>query len=124
MSSASRTVVSSRLWVALTLISATISAAAQDNAEFRKVADIPYAVVDGHELEFDLYLPTNVSRPPLLLWVHGGAWQAGSKDGAPSAPFVDAGYALASVNYRLSTVAQFPAPVHDIKAAIRLYLRL
>ena len=125
MSGASRILVSSWLLVWLALMSVTFTASAQDNtagngeSNFRKISDIPYAVVDGHELELDLYLPADVSRPPLLLWVHGGAWEAGSKDMAPSTPFVDAGYALASVDYRLSPVAQFPAQIHDIKAAIR-----
>ena len=125
MSGASRILVSSWLLVWLALMSVTFTASAQDNtagngeSNFRKISDIPYAVVDGQELKLDLYLPANVASPTLLMWVHGGAWQAGSKDGAPTTPFLDAGYALASVDYRLSPVAQFPAPIHDIKAAIR-----
>jgi acetyl esterase/lipase len=56
------------------------------------------------------------------VWVHGGAWRSGSKDDMPLKDLVDAGYTIASVEYRLSPVAKFPAQVHDIKAAIR-YLR-
>ena len=80
-----------------------------------------YARVDGKELAFDLYLPTGVPSPPLLVWVHGGAWTTGSKVSVPPV-FVANGFAVASVDFRQSTEARFPAQVHDIKAAIR-YLR-
>ncbi len=72
-------------------------------------------------LKLDLYMPAGVDNPPLLVWVHGGAWQSGSKADPPML-FVEQGIAMASVDYRLSTQAQFPAAIHDIKAAIR-YLR-
>src|SRR5262249_39097029 len=49
----------------------------------------------------------------------GGAWMAGSKDDVPIAKLLDSGFAIASVNYRLSREAPFPAQIHDIKAAIR-----
>ena len=84
--------------------------------------DIPFASVDGHELALDLYMPAAVEDPPLLAWVHGGAWRAGSRKSVSTLAFVEAGYALASVSYRLSGVAPFPAQSHDIKGAIR-YLR-
>ncbi len=61
------------------------------------------------------------ANPPLLVWVHGGAWSAGSKEQYPEV-FVTKGFALASLDFRQSTEARFPANVHDIKAAIR-YLR-
>jgi acetyl esterase/lipase len=53
------------------------------------------------------------------VYIHGGAWRGGSKTDNPLATLVNDGYAVASVDYRLSTQAQFPAQVHDIKAAIR-----
>ncbi|MCA9225793.1 MAG: hypothetical protein KDA47_09285, partial [Planctomycetales bacterium] len=43
--------------------------------------DIEYATVEGHRLLLDLYLPAaegDVASPPLVVWVHGGAWRAGS----------------------------------------------
>lgn len=80
--------------------------------------DIIYARVDGRELTLDLYIPENVRFPYLLVWVHGGAWRSGSKNDVPM-EFVKNGYATASVDYRLSEEAKFPAAVHDIKAAIR-----
>ncbi len=82
-------------------------------------ADIPFASVDGNELALDLYMPVAAENPPLLVWVHGGAWRAGSRKSVSSLAYVEAGYALASVSYRLSGVAPFPAQSHDIKGAIR-----
>ncbi len=86
------------------------------------VKDLEYAVVSGHSLKLDLFLPANVqaTQPcPLIVWVHGGAWRSGSKADVPIAEMVSHGFAIASVDYRLSPMAQFPAQIHDIKGAIR-----
>ncbi len=83
--------------------------------------DLEY-VKGGHERQrLDLYVPENANGPlPLIIWVHGGAWLAGSKDGAgPALPYVGKGYAVASINYRLSQHAKFPAQIEDCKTAIR-----
>jgi acetyl esterase/lipase len=80
--------------------------------------DLEYARVGDVPLQLDLWLPEK-QRPPLIVYVHGGAWRAGSKTDNPLATLVNDGYAVASVDYRLSTQAPFPAQVHDIKAAIR-----
>lgn len=81
--------------------------------------DIEFARVDDLSLKLDLYQPVGAASPPLIVWVHGGAWRAGSKDSMPLGELVRRGYAIASVDYRLSPVAKFPAQVHDCKAAIR-----
>lgn len=80
--------------------------------------NIEYANADGKHLLLDLYVPAAVKNPYLVVWVHGGAWSSGSKE-SPPLGLLAAGYTLASVNYRLSGEATFPAPIHDIKAAIR-----
>jgi len=82
--------------------------------------DIEYARAGEHRLLLDLYLPAVAVRDaPLIVWVHGGAWRAGSKQDMPLGALVEKGFAIASVDYRLSTMAPFPAQAHDIKAAIR-----
>jgi acetyl esterase/lipase len=82
--------------------------------------DIEFGKVDGRSLKLDLYLPAStVPKPPLIVYVHGGAWRAGSKSEMPLGKLVAQGFAVASVDYRLSTEAVFPAQIHDIKAAIR-----
>jgi len=84
--------------------------------------DLAY-VPDGHERQkLDLYLPKQsegVAPLPLIVWIHGGAWRAGSKENCRSARFMRQGYAAASINYRLSRHAIFPAQIEDCRAAIR-----
>lgn len=87
-----------------------------------KRGDIEYAKVGDRSLKLDLYLPqrdATARRSPLVVWVHGGAWRSGSKENVPLLRWLDHGFAIASVEYRLSPEAKFPAQVHDIKAAIR-----
>ena len=88
-------------------------------SDFRKITDVRYAQAGDHALLLDLYLPNGVDQAPLLVYVHGGAWRNGSKDSMPLTGLVDQGFAVASVDYRLSPIARFPAQIHDIKAAIR-----
>lgn len=81
--------------------------------------DLAY-VENGHERQkLDLYLPPNVNNAPLVVWIHGGGWQNGSKERTQAMPLLARGYAVASINYRLSSHAVFPAQIEDCKAAIR-----
>lgn len=98
--------------------------AAAASAQVREKRDIVYAR-HAEPLRLDLYMPANVApevKPPLIVWVHGGAWRSGSRDKVPIKGLLEHGYAIASVDYRLSPVARFPAQAHDLHAAIR-YLR-
>ncbi|MDG2091601.1 MAG: alpha/beta hydrolase [Gammaproteobacteria bacterium] len=81
--------------------------------------DIIYANVDGLDLALDIYMPESVENPPLVVYVHGGAWQRGTKNSESPLQFVEHGFALASIDFRQSTQAHFPAQIHDIKAAVR-----
>ncbi len=81
-------------------------------------ADIEYAKVGEVSLKLDLHRP-QAENPPLIVYVHGGGWRGGSRTDVPIGKLLDEGYAIASVDYRLSTQAVFPAQVQDIKAAIR-----
>jgi len=85
----------------------------------RVLTDIEYATVGDISLLLDLYLPRKDGDPPLIVWVHGGAWRRGSRANMPLEWLVEKGFAVASVDYRLSPLAKFPAQVHDCKAAIR-----
>jgi acetyl esterase/lipase len=84
----------------------------------RSFIDIPYAQVDGETLLLDLHLPAGPGRPPLVVYLHGGAWRQGDKSEVPDF-LVERGFAVAAPNFRSSDVARFPANVHDIKAGIR-----
>lgn len=84
--------------------------------------DLAY-VANGHARQkLDLYLPEKSAGPlPLVIWVHGGGWQNGSKDQCLPLRlgFTGRGYAVASLNYRLSGHAIFPAQIEDCQAAVR-----
>ncbi len=73
---------------------------------------------DGNKL--DLYLPEKADKPlPLIIWIHGGGWEAGSKENPMGLGMLKQGYAVASINYRLSQEAKYPAQIEDCKAAVR-----
>lgn len=82
--------------------------------------DLVYKRVNGIVLALDLYRPERVSGPlPVIIWIHGGSWYSGRKERCPAVRIVDEGYALASIDYRLTEVAPFPAQIEDCKAAVR-----
>ncbi len=82
--------------------------------------DIEYARVGEKRLLLDLFLPEQAKGPlPLVVWVHGGAWSGGDKSSTQAVGLLRQGYASASISYRLSHEATFPAQIHDCKAAIR-----
>ncbi|HLT41416.1 MAG TPA: alpha/beta hydrolase, partial [Sphingobacteriaceae bacterium] len=73
----------------------------------------------------DIYMPANTTgKVPLIIWIHGGAWQTNSKYsdmsymGNTIAEIINSGYALASIDYRYSTQAVFPAQIQDCNKAI------
>lgn len=80
---------------------------------------------NGHERQkLDVYVPRNSSQPtPLIIWIHGGAFKMGDKSGKIFDPlpfeYLSQGFALASINYRFSQHAIFPAQIEDCKAAVR-----
>jgi len=82
--------------------------------------DVAY-VANGHERQrLDLFIPPGATNPlPLIIWIHGGAWRGGSKENCPALRYLERGYAVASINYRLSQHAVFPAQIQDCKAAVR-----
>ena len=82
--------------------------------------DLEFANVNGHSLKLDLHLPENNSgKLPVVVWIHGGGWHAGNKSKCSVKWMIDHGFAVASISYRLTQVAIFPAQIHDCKAAIR-----
>ncbi len=109
-------------FILIALFSAsTFAAPAQLPKGIKAERDISY-VPDGDKSQtLDLYLPEAASdKPlPLIIWIHGGGWRGGSKAGCPPMGWVPAGYAAASVEYRFSQKAVFPAQIQDCQAAIR-----
>jgi len=81
--------------------------------------DLAY-VSGGHDRQkLDLYLPKDRTNLPLIINIHGGAFKMGSKEQGVPLEYLAQGYAIASINYRLSQHANFPAQIEDCKAAVR-----
>ncbi|MCZ2815931.1 alpha/beta hydrolase [Modestobacter sp. VKM Ac-2984] len=99
-------------------------------AGVRVLSGVPYAALPGaRPLELDLYLPAGDGPHPVALFLHGGGWRLGSRHTAgpmyrdanppPFEQVAAAGIAVASLDYRLSGEALWPAQLHDAKAAVR-----
>ena len=88
----------------------------------RVMADLEYAHAGSVSMRLDLHLPTAPGPYPLVVYIHGGAFAGGDKAQPWYRPILNQtarGYAVASLNYRLSGQAIYPAGVEDVKAAIR-----
>ncbi|MBM4182842.1 MAG: alpha/beta hydrolase [Gemmatimonadetes bacterium] len=104
--------------VLIALLAVGVLATPRSAATQQVHRDVVYATVDGKYLALDIHMPAGVSNPPLLVWVHGGRWSVGNKGQVPG-EFAQNGFAVASLDFRQSTEARFPAMVHDIKGAVR-----
>ncbi|MBT9383415.1 alpha/beta hydrolase [Pseudooceanicola sp. CBS1P-1] len=83
--------------------------------------DLVYSRAGGQDRLADLYLPEGAGPHPVILFLHGGGWRFGDRRLAPDLGrfFADKGFAMVSIDYRLSDEAKFPAAVIDVKTAIR-----
>lgn len=84
--------------------------------------ELTYARAEGQPLRADLHRPATTEPPPVVVYVHGGGFEVGSRaDGAKERLTALAAHGLAvlSVDYRLAPAARFPAQLHDVKAAVR-----
>ncbi|MFN4178891.1 MAG: alpha/beta hydrolase fold domain-containing protein [Armatimonadota bacterium] len=85
--------------------------------------DVPFG--KGGERTLTMHIIRPKEKPekpmPVIVWIHGGAWLGGSKDsGIPQLiPFARRGYFGASISYRFSKEAKFPAQIEDCKCAVR-----
>ena len=89
------------------------------------ISDITYCTADdGTELKMDAYWPMQPASPaPVIMFVHGGGWVAGTKTGTPGMSYflelARRGYFIASIDYRLAPASIFPANIEDVKCAVR-----
>ncbi|MDH3732783.1 MAG: alpha/beta hydrolase [Gemmatimonadota bacterium] len=89
--------------------------------------DIVYHTAGGQEMTLDLYTPSNVEGPvPVLVYYHGGGWVIGDRTGASLLllPYLEQGFAVANVSYRLEDDALAPAAVVDALCALRFIGRM
>lgn len=89
----------------------------------KEIKNLTYVRYGKRALQLDLYLPAKKSRStrPAIVFVHGGGWRSGYRTNFT--PFAigmaERGYVAATISYRLSPEAQYPAAIHDVKAAIQ-----
>ena len=98
----------------------TPSSIVEDGVE--KIRDVPFRETPQRTLKLDLYLPTEGSNHPFVVFAHGGAWIMGNKGERPMFDdMVGDGYAVADIQYRLALdeQRQYPAPVQDVTAAVK-----
>ena len=83
---------------------------------------VTYARYGDRTLEMDIYRPNDAwGKLPAIVCIHGGGWAKGSREshGAMAQALASRGYVAATISYRLSGEAKFPAQIHDCKAAVR-----
>jgi acetyl esterase/lipase len=114
-------------WFVLSLVLLSFSATAVQAQSCQLTSGLVYGTyVDSagqtQNLLVDLLLPDGAaSPPPLVIWIHGGGWRTGSRTPMPTrvTDLCARGFAVASIDYRFSTVALWPAQIQDVKGAVR-----
>lgn len=84
----------------------------------KQYTDVVFKTVEGHDLCADFFIPENVEKPPVILWIHGGGWKDLNRKWCLVWPQLERGYAICSVDYRYSDEAIFPAQMFDLKDAL------
>jgi acetyl esterase/lipase len=119
----------------LTLLAAPGAARAQSDAmttivhisnAYQLTPNITYRTASNWDAKLDLYQPRGVNTPnPVLMFFHGGGWTAGTKEASTLSllPYLQAGWTVVNVEYRLTNVALAPAAVEDARCALRWVYR-
>jgi arylformamidase len=105
--------------LALLLLAAPLSA-----AELKTTRDLPYAEPKTERNTLDVYAPAAGQGHPIIVYIHGGGWTRGSKDGVGKKPqvFADRGFVFVSINYRFVPNVNVNEMTGDVAKAIR-YVR-
>jgi acetyl esterase/lipase len=94
--------------------------------QYRVVPGVTYLTANNWEAKLDVYAVRNAAQPtPTLIYIHGGGWVAGTKEGSflNILPYLEMGWAAVNVEYRLARVSQAPAAVEDCLCALRWVTR-
>jgi acetyl esterase/lipase len=90
--------------------------------QYQVTPDIVYLTSENFESKLDLYVPRGATAPvPVLMYFHGGFWVRGSKDASMLnvLPYLEMGFAVVNVGYRLGRTSLAPAAVEDARCALR-----
>jgi BD-FAE protein len=93
---------------------------------YRVVPNITYRTASNWEGKLDVYMPRGLNGPnPVVMYFHGGGWTAGTKEGATYTvlPYLQMGWTVVNVEYRLTNIALAPAAVEDTRCALRWVYR-
>ena len=104
----------------------TSSFLAHVSNQYRVIPNVTYHVASNQENKLDLYVPRGATGPtPVLMYIHGGGWVGGTKESSVLRilPYLEMGWAVANVEYRLGAVARAPAAVEDGLCALRWVIR-
>ena len=90
--------------------------------EYQAFPNITYLVANNYEAKLDVYKRRDTTTPqPTLIWIHGGGWTGGTKESAILSlmPWMEMGWNIVNVEYRLARVSLAPAAVEDCLCALR-----
>jgi acetyl esterase/lipase len=93
---------------------------------YRIVPNVTYLTANNFEAKLDVYSRSDVTTPqPTLIWIHGGGWTGGAKETALFSllPYMEMGWNVVNVEYRLAKVSLAPAAVEDCLCALRWVIR-
>lgn len=89
---------------------------------YNMIPNLTYAIANNYECKLDLWLPESPGeRIPTLIYLHGGGWVSGDREqfALLFLPFIEMGFAVANVQYRMAHVSPAPSAVQDCRAALR-----
>ncbi len=107
-------------------LSSSAAWAAYAPNQYQITPDITYLTAEGYESRLDLYVPRNATAAtPVLMYFHGGFWVRGSKDASVLniLPYLEMGWAVVNVGYRLGRTSLAPGAVEDARCALRWVVR-
>src|SRR5512144_1327749 len=98
-----------------------LQAAVAMSQQVRTAANIVYERANGWEGKLDVYARRGQAPMPTVIYIHGGGWVLGTKEGSALAvlPFIAMGYSVVNVEYRLANVSLAPAAIEDCRCALR-----
>ena len=94
--------------------------------QYQVLPNVTYLTASNRDNKVDLYLPRGTDSPaPVLVYIHGGGWVGGSKESSVLRliPWMEMGWAVVNVQYRLGEVSLAPAAVEDCLCALRWIIR-